>query len=85
MTILTLLLKLPEKQPEKLMNKELKEELIESHKNEDFLLTKEKLLEKEKQDQENGSAQLITTLVKFMRRAKSKLLKIKNSSVKLYD
>lgn len=85
MTILILLLELPEKLPEKLMNKVLKEELRESHKKEDFLLMREKLLEKEKLDQESGSEQLTTILAKFMRRAKSKLLRIKNSNVKLYD
>lgn len=46
---------------------------------------REKLLEKEKLDQESGSEQLTTILAKFMRRAKSKLLRIKNSNVKLYD
>jgi hypothetical protein len=67
------------------MNKTLKEEQIVLQTNEDFLLMKEKSLEKEKLALENGLVELTIIWLKFMKKLRLKLLTTKNFNIKSHD
>lgn len=79
------MLKQPEMQLVWPTSKTLKEELTDLLTKEDSLLMKRKLLEKEKQAQENGSEKLMITLAKSMRKAKLKPLTTENFNIKSND
>lgn len=79
------MLKQPEMQLVWPTNKTLKEELTDLLTKEDSLLMKRKLLEKEKQAQENGSEKLMITLAKSTRKAKLKPLTTENFNIKSND
>jgi hypothetical protein len=82
---LTHLQKPQEKLPAKPTNKTLKKGQIALQTNEDFLLMKEKLLEKEKLALENGLVELTIILPKFTKRQKLKLLTTKKFNTKSND
>jgi hypothetical protein len=82
---LTHLQKPQEKLPAKPTNKTLKKEQIALLINEDFLLMKKKLSEKEKLALENGLVELTIILPKFTKRQKLKLLTTRNSNIKSHD
>jgi hypothetical protein len=74
-----------EKLPAKPTNKTLKKEQIDLLINEDFLLMKKKLSEKEKLALENGLVELTIILLKFIKKLRMKLLITKNFNTKLHD